>query len=200
MITIEEANDQQASLQNDGQALMAEYSIEKLLSKFGKVQIDGSFAYRLMCKPDIDFHVFTQSLSIKPVAEVCQELLLIPELTQLQVSNRQSFVPPRPGTPKGIYLGFKIFFRNKNWNFDVWNINPAHKINSETFARGWEKKLTEQQRDTILLLKYNLIEQERYPGIEKGMYASADVYRAVLSGDVQTIEELDSWRENNPYY
>lgn len=200
MITVEEAKKHQVSLQKDGQAILSKYSILKLLSKLGDVHIDGSFTYGLMVKPDIDFHIFTESPDIMNVADVCRELFMIPELTRLHVSNRQSFVEPRPGTPKGIYLGFRIYFQGSEWNFDIWNINPKHKINSETFATGWHEKLTQNQRDVILLLKYNLKELGRYPGIEKGMYASADVYRAVLTGDVHTIEELDNWRVNNPYY
>lgn len=63
----------------------------------------------------------------------------------------------------------------------------------ENFAIGWHEKLSQYQKDTMLLLKYILSKSERYPN----EFHSAEIYRAVKSG-VNTIDGL--WKAANPYY
>ncbi|MBI2798426.1 hypothetical protein HYX70_04000 [Candidatus Saccharibacteria bacterium] len=199
MITLEEANKKAEALQKDGRALLDQYDTLSLLARLGDIHVDGSFAYGLMVKPDIDFHIYSSFPDIRKVSEVSQKLLETPELVRILVSNKQDYLEPETGHPKGIYLGFRIFYKGQAWNFDVWVVKPENKVDSEMFEFGWHKKLTKEQRDSILLLKYNLKDQGRYPGLDEGMYASADIYRAVMKDGVRTIEELDEWRKTHPY-
>ena len=200
MVTLEEAIKKQATLQKEGQELLDKYKVIEIMEDLGEVNIDGSFAYGLMVKPDIDLHIYNDSPDIAKVSTACQKLFKFPELIRLLVSNRQNFLEPQTGMPKGIYIGLKIFYKGKNWNFDIWNLKPEDKIDPETFEAGWHDKLSKKQRDAILLLKHNLVDQGRYPGLEAGMFASADIYRAVMKDGVRTIEELENWRNTHPYY
>jgi hypothetical protein len=73
-------------------------------------------------------------------------------------------------------------------------MKPQDHLDAENFYVGWDSKLTELQRETIVFLKANLIEQGRYPN----EFYSVMVYKAVVQGDVKTIEELEKWKKIHP--
>ncbi len=195
MITLEEAKKHQDELQAHGRRLLDQLAIEQTLAKLGDVNLDGSFLYGLMVKPDIDYHIYNEHPDITAVAEVARKFMLLPGAARVQVGNK--FVkPPLPGMPRGIYLGMAIFFETVEWSFDIWVLSREEKMDQANFPVGWADQLSESQRDNIILLKYQLAELGRYPS----EVHSADVYRAVKNDRVSTISELDEWRKTHPFY
>jgi hypothetical protein len=89
-----------------------------------------------------------------------------------------------------MYLGIKPVWDNEFWQIDVHLMKPDDHIDQGNFYLGWENDLTAAQRDTILILKTILNDNGRYPN----EFSSVEVYKAVLSGQVSTIEQLEKWK------
>lgn len=202
MISIAEAHAKQDAMQAQGQRLLESLNLVERLKGFGEVHIQGSFLYGLMVKEDIDMYVLVDEYDLEEVAELAKQLIIETKAGKVAVDNTRTDRVAIPGVPKAYYMGLKPSFENVMWNFDIWFVKEQDLIDQQNFPLGWEKKLSQEQRDAIIFLKANLKEQKLYPHSSKipGSYASADVYRAVMNDSVKTVDELHEWRKTHPYY
>ncbi len=194
MITLEEAKKQARQYQDTADKLLQKYPIEQMLSEIGEFDLDGSYLYGWMVQPDIDPGVFIDKPDIDKVTEFVTKIMRLDGLIKANIVNYSKY-PPSPGKPKGIYLGLKIDFMDELWNFDIWFVNKADMLDTKFFYKGWHKNVTQEQADSIILLKFQLKEL----GIYGKEFYSADVYRAVLKDGVRDIEQLRMWRQENSY-
>lgn len=201
MITLEEAQRRQDELQAEGHEILNHLGIKAKLSGIGRVRIDGSFAYGLMVKPDIDIEVIMEPVRISLIADLAKELITESKAEATQVVTRHLNGPRRPGCPRGVYMSLKPDYGRHRWNFDIWFHALKDRADS-AFGPGWHHRLTPEQRNIILLLKYNLQELGRYPysSNDPASFGSVDIYRAVMNDGIKTIEELDEWRKTNPFH
>ncbi len=195
MISLVDAKQHQLVFQQDARALLDFYNIEPLLGPLGEVHTIGSFAYGLMVKPDTDFLIYNERPEFESLLAIANTLMHSPGMGKVSVANHFAW-PDMPGVPKSMYLCLKPNWHNVVWQIDIHVMKRQDHQDSDTFAIGWHKKLTEDQRDTILLLKYQLAEQKRYCMD----FFSADIYRAVVKDNVRTISELEEWRKTHPFY
>lgn len=202
MITVAEAKAKQDAMQTEGERLLISLNMLPDLAEFGTVQIQGSFLYGLMVKRDIDIYVLIDEYDLGKVAEYARKLAVSEKIGKTSVDNMRMERVPIQGVPKGHYLGLNVPFEGSMWNFDIWFVKVEDLIDQSNFPLGWEKKLSQEQRDSIIFLKHNLAEIKLYPHSSKipGSFASADVYRAVMNDRVKTIDELQEWRKTHPYY
>ena len=150
-------------------------------------------------KPDIDLHIYNDEPDFSVATKIAQKMLDFPGVVRLRVVN--TYVnKPKAGEPKGHYLGIKLQFEDKLWNIHAWVIRPEDKTEPEMFPRDWYKQLTQEQHETILLIKHQLKEAGRYGGTTGDKFASADVYRAVMKDGITHIDQLTEWRETHPYF
>lgn len=59
----------------------------------------------------------------------------------------------------------------------------------EKFAERLLSVMTDEERETILRLKYETPDDDKIAGVE--------YYRAVIEGKVRTLEEFNRWRAEN---
>jgi hypothetical protein len=199
MIDLVEAKRREQELFDQGTRWLEATNLIELLQPLGDVQLDGSFAYRLLVKPDIDFHIYNDDPDFSVATAIARKMLDFPDIVRFRMVN--TYVnKPKPGEPKGHFLGLKLQFEDRLWTLDVWVIRPEDKNDSATFPPDWYKKLTPEQHDTILLIKHQLKEAGRYGGATGDKFASADVYRAVMNDGITHIDQLMEWRKTHPYF
>ena len=187
MISIEEAKTRQASLQATAQDILDHYHIEELIAPLGEVHKVGSFQYGSMVRPDIDFLIYTLNPSIEPLLKIANNVMLSDGIGKVSLHNQYAW-PTNSSVTKSMYLGIKPVWDNSFWQIDIHVMKPENHVDQDSFYLGWEKELTQEQKDTILLLKTTLNDSGRYPN----EFNSVDVYKAVLNG-VSSIEQLEQF-------
>lgn len=190
MISIEEAKERQAKLQSTAQSILDYYHIEEMLKPIGYVHKVGSFQYGFMVRPDIDFQIFTPTPTIKSLLEIANAVMSADNIGKVSLHNQYVW-PEGASVTKSLYLGVKPIWENQFWQIDIHVMKPEDHVDQENFYLGWEKELTDEQHDVILLLKTVLSDEGRYPH----EFSSVEVYKAVLSGQVSTIEQLEEWKK-----
>jgi hypothetical protein len=189
-------------MQEEGKRLLKSLNMLPDLAEFGTVQVQGSFLYGLMVKRDIDIYVLIDEYDLAKVADYAHKLIVSEKIGKTSVDNMRMERVLIKGVPNGHYLGLNVPFEGSMWNFDIWFVKKEDLIDQSNFPLGWENKLSQEQRDSILFLKHNLSEIKLYPHSSKvaGSFASADVYRAVMNDGIKTIDELQEWRKTHPFY
>jgi hypothetical protein len=190
MITLDEAKKQQTKLQATAQQILDHYKIEEKLKTIGQVHRVGSFEYGFMVRPDIDFEIINQNPTLEPLVKIAESIMLANGIGKVSIHN-QYIWPEGASVTRSIYLGIKPVWGNIFWQIDVHVMKPDDRVDTENFHIGWQEKLTEEQRNTILYLKANLFELGHY----SSNINSVEVYKAVISGKAKTIEELYMWKQ-----
>lgn len=196
MITLSEAKRQQDQLQAQGKQLLSEFDLAMFVKPIGQLILEGSFTYGLMVKPDIDARIYSDEPSVDVVSNLLKPAAMNPLMKRTMLVDYTTFTPSK-GMPVGIYLGLRYLFEDVLWNFDIWVIRPADELGREFHSMT---ALTPDQRDQILLLKYQLNERGLYPGNSRSpdSFSSADLYRAVLRDGAVDLQSLKQWRADRP--
>ncbi len=173
----------------EGEQLLKQLDAISVLSQFGTVTVDGSLSYGLMVNPDIDMCVWMAPPTLEAAAKAAQYFASRADVRRTFVSNHLNFKSRLAHQPTGVYLGLNVPVGERMWNFDIWFLKPGAEAVMADMPDAWYKKLSEQQKEQILQLKYDLIQAGDYG---KTVF-SADVYRGVVLGKVRTVQELQSW-------
>lgn len=190
---MQEALTLNARLQEEGKELLEKIDLEKILGKYGQVFQVGSFVYGTMVDEDIDITVWCPGDNFDSVdlrQKVAADLLLIPELDGMDMCDREKY--PSKNNSVGVWFGPRIWHNNKRWNFDIWFVRENTKgVTPEVELHKQMLNITEEQRKTILDIKYQLLKS----GQKQKSVTSADVYKAVLGEDVKSYEEYKKLRQ-----
>lgn len=191
-MTNAELNEQELSLNNTARTLLADSGLENTLSQFGKMEIVGSLVAGLMVKPDIDLVVYTEE---KP--NVTAVVGLAPKLYELLHGlYRLEFYDNKHHGADGVcYLGAQVQREDMDWQIDITFCRPQDSY-FDSRIKAWVKAMTDEQRLTILGLKNQLIEQDRYKGASSKppqSFRSVNVYEAVFEGGAQSISDLENY-------
>jgi len=153
-----------------------------------KVNIVGSLKTGLMMKNrDIDFHIYTNEVSVTESFAVMQRLADELPLKEVQYKN---LIDTEEECIEWHAL-YEDRYANQ-WKFDMIHIRSGSKYDGvvEKVTDAILRQLTPEIRNTILRIKYDIPDGTTIPGIE--------IYQAVFSGGIRTYTELERWRETNP--
>jgi hypothetical protein len=95
-----------------------------------------------------------------------------------------------PKYPDGLYLG--VGYRsptNADWTLDIWFVDEPDRQPDLAHMRWMPEKLTPEVRTTILSIKSTWASRPEYGKSVR----SFDIYTAVLTDGVGTLEEFDAW-------
>ena len=153
-----------------------------------EVNLVGSMKTGLLVKHrDIDFHVYTKEVSL------AESFSVILKLSKMQGVRRFSFKNLLDTDEQCLewHLTYTDDTGN-DWKIDIIHMPKGSRYDGyfEKFAERILAVMTEEERDTILRLKYETPEDEKIAGVE--------YYRAVIEGKVRTFEELSRWHSENP--
>ena len=107
-------------LRLEADLLLARTGILERLSRHGKVEVTGSYAYDLLTRRDIDICLAMKSLHVFPVFEVGRTLAEIPGVGQL--SYRNELIIETEGNPVGVFWGLTL---DGSWTVEVLLAEPA---------------------------------------------------------------------------
>ena len=172
---------------------LLEELIYPILEDFGKMNVGGSYAYKLLNHPDIDIDVVNPELSKEMYAKLCAKLIEITSVSRFKTTDRVNF-PHAHGDqrPTGYWIAPDIVFGDNVWNLDIWFQKPEWYTGN---TNSYEEKLAsigDEQKIAILSLKEELINSGNY-GIGR-KFQSADVYDGVLDANVKTVSDLEAYK------
>jgi len=152
------------------------------------VNIVGSLKSGLMMKNlDIDLHIYTDKVDIAESFSVMQKLA---ESLSLREINYINLIDTDEEC-------LEWHTRYEDWNGKIWKFDMIHIRKESKYDGVVEKtteeiirKLTPKLKLTILQIKSEIPSGESIPGIE--------IYMAVFSGGVKSLEEFKEWRKSHP--
>lgn len=156
-----------------------------------EVRLVGSLRMGLLCRHrDIDLHVYSGSVTTESSFGAMARLAQDPRVEELRCVN-------------GLHteercVAWHAAFRTadgESWQIDMVHIERGSRYDGffERMADRVVARLTPEQRDAILRLKYETPEGEDIHG--------AEYYEAVMDGGVRTLDGLREWvrlRRNRP--
>lgn len=153
--------------------------------KQGKIDIVGSMAYNLMAWEDIDIDLITQGQpQDKDIWETAKYLSKLPAVKLLMLADNRAG-DKEHDRPKSVYLGLKYDYKGTIWKIDIRLIAESELSPSPDWKLALSD-ITEEQRSTILQIKYALKDDPRY----HHEIPSVAVYQAVLEQGINSLDEF----------
>jgi hypothetical protein len=179
------AKSHSASLKQEADKLLESTKLNSLLEQFGIVDLGGSYAYDLMVDRDLDFGVAVEAITPEVRAEIAQLFASQSWMYGMNMTDRANFKPlSHLKAPRALYLGLTIPFPEERWNVDIW-FTIGDELPEDELTQ-MISKATQEQKDIILEIKYDLLQSGRK---EKGI-TSAEVYKAVMLNKVTSTEQF----------
>ncbi len=153
-----------------------------------EVHLVGSLKMGLLMKHrDIDFHIYTPSLSVQESFAAMQKIAANPMVKRIEYQNLAD-------TDEACIEWHAWAADHTN---HLWQLDMIHLLRGSTYDGYFERvaerilaRLTPETKQTILELKNQTPETEKIMGIE--------YYQAVLDGHVSTWTEFLAWRQSHP--
>jgi len=191
----EQLLDQAQTLLADAHALLSQRGLLDALQRVGPVFMSGSFKLNLMVRRDID--VYVQLANELDTADFfALGTYFTKHFQVLKASYSNHFIRNFHGFDHGLYWGIQLKFQGQPWKLDLWGYDPQHFIGQCDYLNQLQKNLEPFDRLIILRLKEALREGEHY----RDNISGNDIYKAVLTGNIKTVEQLDAWwkRQERP--
>lgn len=146
-----------------------------------QINLIGSLKMGLLAKHrDIDFHIYTPTLDVAQSFAAMAQIAKNPKIVHIEYRNLLD--------EEDSCLEWHAWYRDE----EEWQIDMIHIVQGSKYAGYFEKQaarilaaMSEQQRETILKLKFETPDEIKIAGIE--------IYQAVLEGGVRNFEELQQW-------
>lgn len=151
-----------------------------------QINLIGSLKMGLLAKHrDIDFHIYTHTLDIAQSFAAMAQIAKNPKIVHIEYRNLLD--------EEDSCLEWHAWYKDE----EEWQIDMIHIVQGSKYAGYFEKQaerilavMSEQQKETILRLKFETPDKIKIAGIE--------IYQAVIESGVTTFDELQQWRANRP--
>ncbi|MDD3107924.1 MAG: phosphoglycerate mutase family protein, partial [Alistipes sp.] len=163
--------------------IRALHLVEAWESVGAEVHLEGSLRMGLMMTHrDIDFHIYSSSLSLAEGCRVMAQIAEHPAIERIECLN---------GIQSEEHcVEWHVWCRDAEEQ--LWQIDMIHILKGSNYDGYFERMadqivgaLTAQSRAAILRLKYETPEQEKISGVE--------YYQAVLRDGVRSYAEFEAW-------
>ena len=149
-----------------------------------QINLIGSLKMGLLVKHrDIDFHIYTPALDIAQSFVAMAQIAKNPKIVHIEYRNLLN--------EEDSCLEWHAWYQDE----EEWQIDMIHIVQGSKYAGYFEKQaerilevMSEQQRETILRLKFETPNEIKIAGIE--------IYQAVIESGITTFDELQQWRAN----
>lgn len=94
------------------------------------------------------------------------------------------------------YIGFEFEYCNHFWHIDATITKPGSIGTNPPELKAWLENMSEIERITILKLKKELIDSQRYAGSRSKppyTFRSIHLYEGILVGKAKTIKDLENY-------
>jgi hypothetical protein len=164
-------------LRREADLLLARTGLLEKLSRHGKVEVTGSYAFDVMTRRDLDVCVAMESLHVHPVFEVGRTLAELPGVGRLFYRNE--LVLKTAGNPVGVFWGFTL----DDWPIEVLLAEPDEVRRVVDPLRELLAYVTEEQWRAIVRIKSALTGDPAY----RRDFRSTDIYEAVVRDGVTDV-------------
>ena len=177
------------SNQHKAHSIIDELQIENIWHSYdAEINLVGSLKMELLMKHlDIDFHVYTQNVTITESFSAILKICRNPNVKKFWFKDLLN-------TDENCLEWHLIYEdeNSRNWQIDIIHMpyNSKYYGYFEKVAARILSRLTEDSKCTILRLKYETPDNMKIMGIE--------YYRAVLEDGVSTFEKFEKFRELYP--
>lgn len=178
-------------LKKDAQALLNNTKIILILSKYGEVNLTGSFVYNLMTWRDIDLCLSVEKPNIGLLLKIGKEIAVIKNISSMYFVNE--YTKRKKRNPRAMSWRVKFYTGKKEWKIDILVSTPNVIKKLIRADEKIIKQLTKEKRDYILRIKHELTKLKEY----RQKFCAIDIYRAVLQDNISTIKEWYIWRNNH---
>ncbi|MGE5499555.1 MAG: hypothetical protein ACM3Q2_15850 [Syntrophothermus sp.] len=178
------------SIKSEADYILEQRGVRTILERYGTVKFAGSYHFNLMMKRDLDISLINETISSEGFFLLGNELshLLKPH-SMFYRNTGIKHIQNRPSM--ALYWGIQF----EDWNLDIWAVPISEYIASEIYMEKIAASLTAENRDVILKLKYELMNNGSYGKT----FGSKELYDAVLNCNVKTAEEFNKYltKDNN---
>ncbi|MBP3298846.1 MAG: phosphoglycerate mutase family protein [Muribaculaceae bacterium] len=168
-------------------SVLKESGIADVWSEAGcRVNLVGSLRMGLLAsRRDIDLHVYSTGITAKSSFAIASRIAENPNVTEIKCIN-------------GLHtdehcMAWHFFYRHEDeiWQFDVIHIEEGSAYDGyfERMADRIVAVMSDEQRDTILRLKFETPSGYDYHGVE--------YYEAVIADGVDSLSGLSKWIEEH---
>lgn len=161
-------------------------SVVNIWKSFGaEINLIGSLKTGLlMIHKDIDFHIYSSPLTISTSFSAMAQIAENPAIVKVEYSNLIDTMEQ--------CIEWHAWYKDEDE--ELWQIDMIHMPKGSKYDGYFEKVadrinavVTEQQRVTILKLKYETPSLAKIPGVE--------YYMAVISDGILNYQEFTEWRK-----
>lgn len=195
IMDIKDVGSRAAAMQAKARGVLSESGIVGILEDAGlRVNLIGSLKMGLLAAHrDIDMHVYSEKVTTDFSFSVMAKVARNERVTEIKCIN-------------GLHtdehcIAWHVFYKAADgeiWQLDIIHIESGSHYDGyfERMASRICEVMTDEQRDTILRLKFETSETRDYHGVE--------YYEAVIADGVRSVDELDRWvrkhRKKEQYY
>lgn len=168
-------------IHDQARQLIEKTKVINTLSKFGQVEVTGSYPMDLMFDPDIDIVVVAD----KPRFSSLKALNTLIKQRKFQKYYYGDFVAfKRKNRPHGYIINLLRLYGGKKWEFEIWFLKSAE--GEKKFLKDMLTRLDDEKRLTILRIK-----QERtIGGLSKKSLSSFEIYDWVLNKGAKELSDI----------
>ena len=179
---MDELFEKSKKIQDDATKLLNDSKLIEFLSKFGKVEMTGSYVYDLMMSGDIDIEVFG-NFTRESAKKILNELISKTDFTGYMFFDWVKYNNPK--WPHGYYIGIKqiIAGYSHQWKIDIWLIK---KNRNKTDLDERLQNIDQKTKKIILALKNWTKEKDCQSD-------SMPIYNAVINCGVKNIEDYQKY-------
>ncbi len=179
-------------LQKEAMRVVKSLGVLDIIGKISEPEIVGSAKSGLMAVQDVDIHAYMETTDLKKVAALLPLFARMPTIQKVQFNNyrelRRDHRKDRVNFPHGYYVGLRSVEPSGEWKIDMWFGDRSAFNDYYEFKLD---KLTDEQRLAILRLKEEYKAEKGY----KDGAISTDFYKAVLEGNVRTLEDFQRYMQ-----
>lgn len=185
-----EIEEQVFYMQNQAHRILDELKIVEAWTEIGaEVNLIGSLKMGLLVKhKDIDFHIYTEALNPTIALGVMKKFETSMRFKKVDYINLSD--------SEDCCLEFHLYVEDDNselWQIDMINIKKGSKYDGyfEIITDKILEEMTEEQKQTILKLKFKTPDELKIAGME--------YYKAVIQDNVKNYGEFLDWRKEHKF-
>jgi hypothetical protein len=190
-MTLSELLEQDRLLRHEADKLLADHGLLDILREYGNPTISGSYAMRVMTWRDLDIYLAMRDLKISSFLELCHRLAIAVSPRKASYTDHLNF-PATEGIP-GLYLGLHTGpLEEGGWKIDLWGASAEVCNERVAYCERLTAAMSEATRRNVLTIKNVVCHHPEY----RKSVTSHDIYTAVLSAGVTSLEQFWSYQAN----
>ena len=166
-------------IRENADRILYDYGLLNMLKPLGTPHVIGSYRMNMMAWNDLDIDI---EMDLDKLYQLTGSILKIFHPSWYEAKEE------RTSEGKTVWFhGFETVVNGELWNVDLWFFDRETIQSAEQYCDDIARTASTAQKEQIVTIKQELIKRGLY-SFEQ--FHSMDVYRAVLDGNVQNIDEF----------